>query len=292
VYGNNRPLGPSVESFQPVWEHESWIAGATSTIRIVRVDPGQPRQATVENPPPAQVALTNAVNGTASLVIRLRNVGANAWPVGSERLIASASPLASGWTTSTQPPALGRNASRPAVSAVYPGEVGEWRVPISAFKKPAGSYPLSFRAATPEGVAYGPTMSSTVTVTQASFTGSVVGKAGVVRVPSNGTALTWFDVKNTGNVTWPVGGMLRSEALSGSASRHASWLSAVRPGSLTHNLTRPGAADIRPGEVARFRFVLAGNGRSVRSSSEAFDAVWDGWTRLPASRVVLSYQVI
>lgn len=293
VFGNNRPVGATTEVFQPVWEHKKWITGADQTLTVVRVNSGVGRLATVHAAPAANISLTNAINGTATLLVQLRNVGRDPWVVGSERLSAASTPLATAsWPSSTQPPALARNRSRPAVSSVYPGEVGEWQVPISAFKKAAGTYPLSFRAADPTGVAYGPTLSSSVTVAQASFVGSVVGKAGVVKVPRYGTALTWFDVKNTGNVVWPVGGMLRSEALSGSASRHASWLSATRPGRVTHNLTRPGAADVRPGEVARFRFVLAGNGRTPRATSETFDAVWDGWTRMAGSRVVLSYQVV
>ena len=70
----------------------------------------------------------------------------------SEALTASASPLStSAWSSSTTPPALGLNASRPGEAKVYPGEVGEWQVPVSALKKAAGTYRLQCSARYAEG---------------------------------------------------------------------------------------------------------------------------------------------
>ena len=84
--------------------------------------------------------------------------------MGQEALTASATALSTtAWVTATRPPALAKNASRPGQAKVYPGEVGEWVVPLSAYRKAAGRYPLSFQATGPDG-AYGPVLRLIVTV--------------------------------------------------------------------------------------------------------------------------------
>jgi hypothetical protein len=113
-----------------------------------------------------------------------------------------------------------------------------------------------------------------------------------VDVPSNGYAGTYYYVKNTGNVVWPVGGMLRSTVLAGSSpSRYSTWISASRPGSLTSNATVAGSTFVRPGETARFAIVLAGNGRAPGARSERFGMSWDGWRSNPLS-VTVNYRVV
>ncbi len=294
LYGNSRPVGVTTESFEPLWEARHWIDGAVTGLTVVRVDPARSRLATTDHALPSSVALTNAPNGTAVLTVRLRNVGGSPWVVGEESLGAARTPLStSAWPSSTTAPPLSVNVSRPGQAKVYPGEVGEWRVPVSAYRKAAGTYGLAFQAKGPDGVAYGPRLVTKVTVTQAVFRGTVTRQSGRVTVPRRGTAQAFFEVRNTGNVAWPVGGPVRSAALApGSPSRGPGWISATRPGTLSLNLNRRGATSVRPGEIGRFLVVLAGNGRTARSASEPFGVVWETWARVSGVQPVLPYRVV
>ncbi len=290
--GNSRPVGLSTEAFEPVWQGEQWIDGHPSAFTVLRVDSTVSRVALTDLAPLSSFTLANAPSGKRTLVVRLRNVGRDAWQVGSEKLgTPSAFALRSGWSSSTRTPALSRNLTRPGATGVYPGEVGEWRVPVSAYGRSAGTYKTTLRAVGPSGF-YGPSFALTVKVVNASFTYSYVAKSATVSVPSKGTAWTWVDVKNTSNFVWPVGGALRSTVVSGSSpSRASSWYSASRPGSLSSNLTHPGLTYVRAGEVARFRILLAGNGRAPQSRTESFGMSYDGWRSSPFS-VSLSYRVV
>jgi SpoIID/LytB domain protein len=280
LHGNTRYAGTTTEAFEPVWEREHWIEPAPTTLTVVRVNTHLSRLSEVATPAPRGVTLVNAPNGTATFVVRLRNVGGNAWPVGTEKLTTGGPVAVAGstWIDSSHPPALVRNYSRPSVSAVYPGEIGEWRVPVSAWRKAVGSYPITFRAEGPDG-AYGPSTSTTVVVKAASFSGQAVAVRPAPTLSSTGAARTWYDVKNTGNFAWPVGQLVRSASLLGKGSpAHApGWLTVSRPGALTSNLSSPGATSVLPGQVARFVFDVAGNGRAPGSYSEPFGVVWEGW---------------
>lgn len=112
----------------------------------------------------------------------------------------------------------------------------------------------------------------------AQVAGSVTRISARVAVPRGGTGTTSFDVRNTGVQPWPVGGTVRTVSLEGGTpSRAPQWVAPARPGPVTTNLTRPGATEVRTGEVARLSFVLAGNDRSPRpSANEFFGVVFDG----------------
>jgi SpoIID/LytB domain protein len=292
LHGNNRPVGRTYEAFEPVWDGEHWLDGAAKTLAVVRVDSRVPRLAEVASAPAATTVL-NHPDGTATLRLLLRNLGGAAWEVGAEGLTTgSASPFAtSAWSSTSRPPALARNASRPGVTTVHPGELGEWRVPVQAFKVAAGNHTLKLRPVGPSG-AYGPTSSTTITVKKAVFSGKVVAVHPKVVLSRTGTARTWYDVQNTGNVSWALGGRVRSESLisKGSPSRHSSWLSALRPGTILQNLTVPGAKTVAPGQTARFLVTIAGNDRAPQTTTEPFGVVWEGWTRT-GLRINLSYQI-
>jgi SpoIID/LytB domain protein len=293
LYGNNKPLGATTEAFVPLWENVRWITGGGSSLVVVRVDPAVSRLATADTAP-TSMSVSNAP-GTKTLIVRLRNVGNAAWAVGSERLSASQSALStSAWPSATEAPALASNVTRPTISAVYPGEVGEWRIPISAEGKAAGTYPLSFRAMTPAGATYGPTLSSTVRVVTGTVIGSLVRVVPNVNLPRNGTAYTYFDVKNTGTASWPVRGDLRAFSFTsgGSPSRNSTWLSNTRPSDIRVNVSRSGATEIRPGEVGRFGITLGGNGRAPGSYREDFGGIWDGYARLSGVRATVRYTIV
>jgi hypothetical protein len=289
--GNGRPAGVTSEAFEPVWQGEAWIGGHQTRLQVVRVDTAVSRAAVTHLAPPTSTTLANSPMGKA-LVVRLRNVGRDPWKVGQERLgTAQAYALRSGWPSSTRTPALRANLSRPGVAEVHPGEVGEWLVPVSAFGKAVGTYSTTLRAVGPTGF-YGPSLPISVSVVAASFTWDSVKAGPSVDVPSRGTRWTYFDIRNTSNFDWRVGGSLRSSVPSGSSpSRATSWYSATRPGSLTQNLSHPGSTVLRPGEVGRFRILLAGNGRSPRTTSEVFGMSWDGW-RSTSLKVTLAYRVV
>ena len=285
LHGAGRPAGVSTEAFEPTWDGRRYLGGAT-TLTVVRVDPAVPHLAAVATAPPAALRLTNSPTGTATVVLRLRNLGGVAWPVGQESLTSGAASSFStaAWRTTSRPPALAGNASRPGARAVWPGEVGEWRVPVSAFHQAVGTRSLVLSP-----VGGGPSVATSITVTPAVLAGVLVAVHPSVTVPSTGVATSWFDVRNTGNVAWPVGGAVRSAVLTagGSPSRAVNWIGPARPGSAA-NLSSPGSRSVAPGQLARFVVTLAGNRRTPRAVSEPFGVVWEGWGRL-GLRAVLSY---
>jgi hypothetical protein len=293
LHGNGRSPGTTVESFEPVYDGYQWIPGALTTLTVVRTDSAS-RNAERFYVSPAWSPL-NAPTGTGTIRVRLRNVGSSPWTVGQEGLTTTTdSPFATpAWSSRSRPPALSSNLTRPGQTAVYPGELGEWLVPVSAFKVKAGSYSLGFRPVGPDG-AYGPTSTVAVNVKDGVFAGSAVSVHPRVSMTSTGTARFWFDVKNTGNVAWPIGtgAAVRSVAWTpgGSPSADPSWLSRARPGTILSNLTTPGATSVAPGQVARFYFLLNGNGRSARTTSEPFGIVWEGWASA-SLRVTVPYTV-
>ena len=287
LHGAGRPVGASAEAFEPVWDGRGYLPGAVTRLTVVRVDPSVTHLSEVVAAPPASLSLSNAPTSTATLVVRRRNLGGASWTVGQETLsTGSASPYATrAWPSASTPPPLAASISRPGSATVRPGEVGEWRVPVSAYRVAPGTRSLRL---SPQGA--GPATTTSISVTAARFTGTLVAVHGAVQVPSTGTATSWFDVRNTGSTAWPVGGAVRSTVLTGSSpSRGPRWTASTRPGTAT-NLTSPGARTVAPGQVARFVVVLAGNGRSPRTTSEPFGVIWEGWARL-GLRAVLAYSV-
>jgi hypothetical protein len=166
LYGANQPVGVTTESFEPAWEGMHWIDGAMTTLSIVRVDPNVSRLAALDKGPAATARMTTTASGI-TLVVRMRNLGGSAWTVGKEWLATStgkADPLrTSAWPYPTRPPAMTANVTRPGVTAVYPGEVGEWRIPLSGRGKKPGTYVESWQALGPSG-RYGPVVKTSVTV--------------------------------------------------------------------------------------------------------------------------------
>ncbi len=164
LHGAGRPVGITPEAFEPLWAGQGWIEGAARTLNVVRVDPAVSRLAMLHAGPSA----TTALDGSTTLVVRLRNLGGSPWQVGTERLVTDR-PYAlatAAWSSPTTPPALAGNAVRPGATAVHPGEIGEWRIPVSSTGKAAGTYRLVVQALH-ANARYGPQVATDVTVTGA-----------------------------------------------------------------------------------------------------------------------------
>ncbi|MBC7374398.1 MAG: hypothetical protein H7323_10460, partial [Frankiales bacterium] len=163
VNGNGRPVGITPEALEPLWAGRGWLTGAARTLNIVRYDPAVSRLAARHSGPASTVSLTRGA--TTTLVVRLRNFGGSPWPVGKEQLGTSGNKAyalaTTAWASSSRPPALSSNAVRPGADAVYPGEIGEWRVPVTA--KAAGTYDLVLQAVGATA-RYGPVLRTRVTV--------------------------------------------------------------------------------------------------------------------------------
>jgi SpoIID/LytB domain protein len=166
LHGNGWPVGVTREVFEPLWAGHGWLTGAARAFDVVRVDPSVPRLAALHAKPSA--VTVRAGTGRATVVVRLRNLGGAAWPVGREALTTVGTgrfALATGWLSPTRPPVLAANAVRRGGATVQPGEVGEWRVPVSAVRARPGSYVLAVSPLTAAG-RYGPVVRTTVTVTR------------------------------------------------------------------------------------------------------------------------------
>jgi hypothetical protein len=166
LYGATQPVGVTTESFEPAWEGMHWIDGAMTTLSVVRVDPTVSRLAGLDKAPPATARLSTTGSGV-TLVVRMRNLGGSPWTVGKEWLATSSGKAdalrTSAWPYPTRPPAMAANITRPGVTTVYPGEVGEWRIPLSGLRKTPGTYAESWQALGPNG-RYGPVLRINVTV--------------------------------------------------------------------------------------------------------------------------------
>ncbi|MEO6712661.1 MAG: SpoIID/LytB domain-containing protein [Mycobacteriales bacterium] len=287
IHGNSRPAGTTSEAFELVWEAQKWIAGSTVTLRIARVDTTVSRVAELVIGPMPAVRVIDHPRGTTTLTVRARNLGANAWRVGGADVLGLTTPAGAalrspGWLSATRTTRLGKGQGG-ADGIVYPGEVGEWLVPINVFRKKAGVVTATMRPVNMTSrVWYGPTTTSAVTIVPGVMSGSVVTVTQNAVVPRAGNRVVFFDVRNTGNVSWPVGNSVRTAALQpgGSPSRDATWLSATRPGHISFNATRKGAREVRPGEVARLSFRIAANNRAPGAYTERFGILWDGWRAL------------
>ena len=297
--GNNRPAGTTDEYFELAYDGFAWASGSSVRLRVVRVDSAVSRLAQLVSTSTAPNADTAAYPlGVRTLIVRLRNLGASTWRVGGDDVLGTADPRDrtsrfrdASWLGATRTTRLARNASRPSASAVYPGEVGEWAVRLYPAGVAPGSYTEAFQAAVLGQTWYGPVVRTGLRVRPATFTGSLVRVTPTIVVPRTGTKSVSFVVRNTGDVPWQVGGLVRSVVPTAtSPSQHASWVHARRPSTLTTNVTRPGATVVWPGEEARFAFVLAGNGRAAGTYAETFGVVWETWRSLPFS-VRLVYTV-
>jgi stage II sporulation protein D len=225
----------------------------------------------------------------------VRNTGTSTWrTAGLHLTVASADGAADPLTGGDRTPgAYVGNLNRRGATTVRPGERARFRVRLNGTALALGRHTQSYQVRSGAGRGFGAPITWTADVVKAVFAGRLVTATQNVAVPSGGTRQVHFDVTNTGNVSWPVGATVRSRSWTegGSPSYHAeTWLSNLRIRPITANVTRPGATTVRPGEVARFAFLLAGNGRRPGAYSEPFGARWTSFADLPL-RITLSYTI-
>lgn len=295
VFGNGHPAGLTFETFEVRWQGYAWVVGAKPTLKVVRYDPAVSRNAELVSQPATMTVLAYP-GGRRTLRIRLRNIGGTPWPVNGGEVIATSNGRqdalrTSAWLEPTRATRLAVNVNRPAMTSVYPGETAEYRIPIDPTNKPAQTYGEFFRALdTSTGRRYGPAAGAYVTVKAATLAASIGRNTSGIAVPRAGTATYSVDLKNTGNTTWNVGREMRLTS-SSSPSYHSSWLHSRRPTAIDRNVTRPGATVVYPGEVARFTFTIAGNGRAPGRYTETFGALWEGW-RSTDLRIPIAYVIV
>ena len=292
LYGNGRTVGLRPEVFEVKYSGWAWLASSAVTLHAVRVDPRLSRVAERVAQPSAMRLLAYP-GDKRTMVVRLRNLGGAAWPVAGTEVIATHDGRAdvfrtTAWLSESTAARLAVNVSRRGATAVYPGEVAEYRIPIDPTNLPAATYGEWFRAMATSR--YGPTVGADVTVAAATISASVVRSSAGRSVPQGGTATYSIDLKNTGNTTWWVGRHVRL-SVPASPSAHSSWITPSRPTAADANLTRPGATTVRPGEVARFTFTIAANGRAPGRYAETFGAGWEAW-RSTGLRIPVSYVIV
>lgn len=295
LHGNGVAAGGVVETFEVGYFHYAWTGGKVR-LNVYRTDPGVSRLSRVESRLPGSLPLIAYPGDRKSLHIRVRNLGGSAWPVGSSEVLATSpagreSALRTGaWLSPSQPSRLSSNVSRPGQTSVWPGEVGEYLVPLDPTNRAVGTYAEWFQAMAGT-TRYGPTAGTYVKVGTAAFSAQLARNSGGVVMPAGGAAMYSFDVKNTGNTTWPIvpGGPVRA-LVSGSKSGNTSWITLSRPTALDGNVTRRGATDVRPGEVGRFTFILSANGRPAGTYTETFGVGWETWRAMVLS-VPVTYTI-
>jgi SpoIID/LytB domain protein len=301
INGNGKPAGTTIEQLEPVWDGHSWISGSVIRLTVIRVDSAVSRVAERVSSPTTPVTVRNTPGNGFYMYLRLRNVGRDSWVLGGSDVAGTAAPQGRvdvfrtpTWTSPSSARRLSANLTRPGMP-VRPGDVGEWVVPLSPLREAGGTYGEYFRLLdTATGTYYGPVMGMDVTVKPAVFAGQLVGRSALTTVPKVGTTAVHFDVKNTGDVAWPVGGLIRARSKSegGSPSHNPStWLSRYQAAPVTANLTRPGTTTVAPGEVARFGFVLAGNGRPTGTYTESFEVRWYTFLQTLPLSVQYTYRV-
>jgi hypothetical protein len=175
------------------------------------------------------------------------------------------------------------------VSAVYPGEIGEYAIPIDPTNKASATYGEWFRPILGSSW-YGPVAGTSVTVAPATLSASVTRNTRGIVVPRTGVATYVVELRNTGNTTWRLRANLRLMTASASPGATSTWITPTRPADVSANVTRPGATDVRPGEVGRFVFTIGGNGRAAGTYAETFGAGWEAWRPL-SLRIPVSYVV-
>ena len=95
----------------------------------------------------APTAVAMLAGSIKTIAVRITNTGTASWPVGGTVRLATNSPsifATSAWVSSTRPATVARNVTDSTKSSVAPGQVAEFRVPLSAATVKPGTYTQHF----------------------------------------------------------------------------------------------------------------------------------------------------
>lgn len=157
---------------------------------------------------------------TATMTVLARNSGTASWPVGGAvRLATSAESRfsGSGWISPTRPATVFRNRTSPSKTAVGPGEVAEFRVPLHAEAVKPGSYAETMRVVD-EGV----------TSMSAWFTVRIPVLPGWIEEAANHLTNGSFESQLA---AWSPSGLGSGEGATTAASRDGRWSLVLKGGS-------------------------------------------------------------
>jgi SpoIID/LytB domain protein len=229
---------------------------------------------------PAPSLYTRPGPDTETLTATFRNTGTTDWDLAA-LAVATSGPGARAVVAGAAPPV---DLTHPGATAAVPGDSVEVSVRVDTAAFAAGSYPLDGRLSDGSGP-FGATVRWPVRVATAVLAAVQVGPAPNVTVSPDGTDSVTLTFRNTGNVAWPAGALVRL----GLADPHVrtdplrgpGWLLPRRPGVLdpVASAAAPGATPpttTPPGGTATITFALAGNGLPAGSRTDAFQPVWDG----------------
>ncbi|MHB8339587.1 MAG: SpoIID/LytB domain-containing protein, partial [Mycobacteriales bacterium] len=220
----------------------------------------------------------------AVLTATVRNTGTEPWPAAGLALV----PL--GADRPSRPSGvLLRDETHPGASSVAPGDTALMAVLVDLGGRPPGTYPLAYRLTVDGGNPFGATVGWQVTLAAPVFSAAPVSVPVVTALPRTGEAVARLVFRNTGNVSWPVGGLVRlgTSLPRGRESAVAGpgWLSADRVAAV--QAVAPGATSVPPGGLAAVDVPLAGHGKGIGPIGEGFELVWDGRSWLGGAESLL-----
>ena len=110
--------------------------------------------------------------------------------------------------------------------------------------------------------------------------GELVSAPGSLSVISGDTATLVAQVKNTGNMSWYVGGPVRLGTAEPSHFYGPGWLSPTEAATVSRNVTDPSSSRVAGGQVGEFRIRLSTEGVYPGVYTETFKAVAQGYSTM------------
>jgi stage II sporulation protein D len=107
------------------------------------------------------------------------------------------------------------------------------------------------------------------------YRGDLSSASSSLVVQQGSLTIARVQIKNTGTLWWPVGGIVRIAAAS-TRFYGSDWISTSRVASVAANVTSPATKSVGPGQVAEFRIPIHAEGVPPGTYSERFTAVADG----------------
>lgn len=269
--------GQVTEKLGLVAEGVTWFDGFSVSITL-QVQPAVWKAALVQQSA-SNVSLKSGEVGELSVQIRndgdvaWQNIGAFAVKVGTASPVDRKSSFVSAsW--------LSPNRVSSAEMIVAPGETGTFKLNLQAPIK-TGTYVEKF-ALVAEGITwFDVNFSVTINVVPAIYSAEYVGQsASSLSLTSGQTATVWVDFKNSGNTIWRSSGDTMAKLGTArnldrqSVFYDSSWLSPNRAATFLQ-------AEVKPGEVARFTFVVRAPDRVGENFKEYFRPVIEGVAWLP-----------